>query len=325
MNQDSSIVQEALHDYSIKYKSFEWIGQSANTIYKITDQENNSYSLRIHTSKSGTLDSTWIERDVIHSEMIWLENLSCDSDLTVPVPVRNSHGEFITEIKSTFCTLLKWVNGEQKPFITSVDEAGSIGEMIGRLHKHSSMRGVPRHFHRPSFDTFRILQALEKLKALADTGQLEAAYAETLQLAGQRITQMMDSLQRTPLNWGIIHADLIPSNIVFHNGEARPIDFGACGFGYFLFDLGWCFSYIHPALRQPLLAAYSKHYELPDNYIELLEGFLIAGQLETMNFWLGLPDFEQWLPQHIGKLCEREVASFLKNDSFLFSGTPYWE
>ena len=126
-------------------------------------------------------------------------------------------------------------------------------------------------------------------------------------------------------HWGMIHADLIPSNFVFHGKEARPIDFGACGLGYYFTDIGWTFSYIHPSLRAPLLKSYSQFRSLPDNYVELLEGFFIAGQLETMNFWLGLPDWQEWLPGHIEKLANREIKAYMSNESFLFSGRPYWE
>lgn len=44
-----------------------------------------------------------------------------------------------------------------------------------------------------------------------------------------------------------------------------------------------------------------------------------------MNFWLGLPDSNEWLPEHIGKLANREINSYVKNESFLFNGIPYWE
>ncbi|WP_308460917.1 phosphotransferase [Brevibacillus formosus] len=36
-------------------------------------------------------------------------------------------------------------------------------------------------------------------------------------------------------HYGIIHGDLHQGNIVFHNGDPRPIDFGRCGFGYYLY------------------------------------------------------------------------------------------
>lgn len=325
MDKNLKLAREALSNYSITCKSIEFIAQSGNTIYKITDLDNNCYSLRLHISKGDALESIWSTQEVIHSEMVWLHALALDTDLTLPSPFKNTRGEFITNINNTSCTLLQWVEGEQKRFITSRDDAGYIGEMTGKLHKQSSNWQIPASFERPAFDGSRILQSLNKLKERANTGLLHAGDTELLQIAGGRVITMMNSVERTPDHWGMIHADLIPGNIVFHGKEARPIDFGACGFGYYLVDLGWTFSYIHPSFREHLLQSYSKYHPLPDHYVELLEGFFVAAQLETMNFWLALPGSQEWLPDHIHKLSNREINAYVNNKSFLFTGVPYWE
>lgn len=317
--------QKAVSNYAISCKSVDFIAQSGNTIYKLTDLDNNSYSLRLHLSKGDALESFWSKPEVIRSEMVWLQSLALETDIMVPAPFKNIHGEFITNVNDINCTLLRWVEGEQKPFIPTVEDAAAIGEMTGKLHRQASNWSIPGLFERPSFDSSRILQSLDKLGERSDAGMLNADDTALLQQAGQQVMAMMNTMERTPSNWGMIHADLIPTNLVFHEQEVRPIDFGACGFGYYLVDLGWTFSYIHPAFREQLLQSYAEYYPLPDNYVELLEGFFIAAQLETMNFWLGLPDWQEWLPDHIGKLAGREVSAYMNGQSFLFSGKPYWE
>jgi len=92
-----------------------------------------------------------------------------------------------------------------------------------------------------------------------------------------------------------------------------------------MFDLGWTFSYIHPSFRNKLLEEYSHVFGLPENHVELLEGFFVAAQLETMNFWIGLPDALEWLPSHIDKLAGREFKNYVSQEPLLFTGTPYWE
>lgn len=47
--------------------------------------------------------------------------------------------------------------------------------------------------------------------------------------------------------------------------------------------------------------------------------------LDTMNFWFGLPDWTDWMPGIVRKLAGREAAAYLREESFLFGGTPYWE
>ncbi len=90
MNNNLSIAKEALSNYSITCKSVDFIAQSGNTIYKVTDLDNNSYSLRLHISKGDALESFWSKPEVIRSEMVWLQSLALDTDLTLPSPFKNT-------------------------------------------------------------------------------------------------------------------------------------------------------------------------------------------------------------------------------------------
>jgi len=323
--EDLSISMEALRHYAIQPKTVELIGQSAHMVFKVTDVQQSRYCLRLHASKSESMDLIWLEPRVISSELAWLESLSGETDVVVPVPRKNSSGEYVTETGGKRWTLLGWVEGEQKPFIETEEEASQIGRMMGRLHRQASVWRAPDSFIRPAFDGSRIEQALRKVRLWSENGRIPQESVDLLEEAGHRVLAMMNSLDRTPEHWGLIHADLIPSNLLFGDGECRPIDFGACGFGYYLLDLGWTFSYIHPALRPGLLEAYAEQFPLPEHHAESLEGFLIAAQLETMNFWLGLPDASEWLPGHIDKLVQRELRHYVEGDRFLFAGIPYWE
>lgn len=119
-------------------------------------------------------------------------------------------------IEALTCYLITWVDGEQKQFVPTVNDAECVCELIGKLHKHSSFWEIPSSFTRPSFDNSRISQSLEKLKLLANGGELNKNDVEILQLAGECTILMINDIERTPGNWGIIHADLISSNFVFH-------------------------------------------------------------------------------------------------------------
>ncbi|WP_241781613.1 hypothetical protein [Paenibacillus sp. DMB5] len=92
MNEHLSIAMDALNSYSITCKSIEFIAQSGNTIYKVTDPDNNSYSLRLHLSKGDALEGFWSKPEVIRSEMVWLQALALETDLTVPALLRITTG-----------------------------------------------------------------------------------------------------------------------------------------------------------------------------------------------------------------------------------------
>lgn len=62
-----------------------------------------------------------------------------------------------------------------------------------------------------------------------------------------------------------------------------------------------------------------------DDYVVQLEGFFIGTRLSSMIHYLGLPDVFNWLPEDIQKSSTREFGAYANGESFLFSGTPFWE
>lgn len=324
------ISKKVLEEYHLNEYRLEFIGQSANVIYRVIESDSTRrYVLRIPESASQEFEEVWSTKASIQSEVTWLEALTKESELFVPEPIYNKNNKLITEVrydnKILNCTLLSWIEGEQKPYVPTVNDAAMVGKMIGKLHKQSSQWIVPDGFTRPTFDENKLDDALLKIQRAIDRGDITKD-GETLILAGQKAKDMVSNLERTNSNWGVIHADLIPSNFIFHDDFVSPIDFGACGFGYYLFDIGWTLSYIHPSFREGLLHSYSTEFPLPSkNVDDLLEAFFVIGQLDTIGFWLGKPDSNEWLSSHISKLASRELNAFLYNKSFLYTGTPYWE
>jgi len=323
------IAKKSLQEYGLNHYELEFVGQSGNVIYRVSDKENmQQYSLRIHESRSQGQEEIWNSKESLESEVRWLDTLSSETDIAAPKPVLNRNNQLVTRVvynnRDVNCTLLTWVEGEQKPYIVTPEDAGKIGALIGKLHRQSTKWSLPDGFLRPTFDENKLDSSIEIISKAIEQGILSKE-GELLILAGQKARDIMIRIERTSDKWGLIHADLIPSNFIFHKDIVSPIDFGACGFGYYLLDLGWTFSYIHPALRESLLNSYSAIFPLPSNHEQLLETFFIIAQLDTLGFWLGLPDALEWLGGHVSKLVQREFGHYLQGQSFLFTGTPYWE
>lgn len=123
------IAQHALAQYDINVISVFPIAQGGAAIFKIEDNRELLYSLRVHKPKSSTLEKIWTRRDVLDSEMVWLDALYRDTSLTLPVPKRNKQGSYVTQVDEINCTLLSWVVGEQKQYFTNEQELKSTAEM----------------------------------------------------------------------------------------------------------------------------------------------------------------------------------------------------
>lgn len=319
------IAQHALAQYDINVVSVSPVAQSGAAVFKIEDNRGLLYSLRVHIPKSTTLEKIWTRQDVLDSELVWLDALNHDTSLTIPVPKCNQQGSYVTQVDDVYCTILSWVAGEQKQYFTNEQELKSTAEMTAALHHHASKWEPPSSFVRPMYNSARIRIALDLLKQRVREGVLDAHDVRILDAAGEKAIALHDTLPKNKMTWGVSHGDLLPGNIVYVDGVANPIDFGACGFGFFLNDLACTFCFIHPHARQQYIEWYGKHFPLPNDYVAQLERLFIASRLTSMIHFLGLPDANNWLPTDVQKSASREFGRYASGEDFLFTGTPFWE
>ena len=319
-----NIAKEVIKSYSITSTNYQFIAQSGNVIYKVTDNNNKEYCLRLNISKDNALDEKWTNKQAINSEMLWLNHLSKYSQANVQKPYANNNNEFVTTINGVNCTLLSWLRGEHKPYVQTKQDALLLGDMIAKIHQKSAQYKTTKSFKRPSYNASYIESALAKLSK-ADEYGLNKYHIETLKKAGIKILNLYQNIEKSEDMWGLIHADIGCSNIIFNGDNVGLIDFGACGYGFYLRDIASLFGYTPLSLRKYVFEAYNNIYKLPPNYVQLTEAFFVAAILESLNFFLEVNDTKEWLANYINKLTHREILSFINNESFLYSGKPFWE
>jgi Ser/Thr protein kinase RdoA (MazF antagonist) len=105
--------------------------------------------------------------------------------------------------------------------------------------------------------------------------------------------------------FGLIHADLIFSNVVFHHGTPCPIDFDDCGFGYFLYDIAILLDRIemrqdYAALRAALLEGYRQIRLLCAEHEAHLDLFVLARWVLLGTIFLSRPEFRDYAPRFMG-------------------------
>lgn len=67
------------------------------------------------------------------------------------------------------------------------------------------------------------------------------------------------------------------------------------------------------------------HFPLPNDYAAQIEALFIALRLIVMRNAIGIPDSNKWLPTDVHKSASREFGRYANGESFLFTGTPFWE
>ncbi|WP_414621073.1 phosphotransferase enzyme family protein [Calothrix sp. CCY 0018] len=317
-----SIAKAALNQYDLADEKIQFLGHSENVTFCV-EAAAEKFLLRIHQPVSASQDDIWQQPDIIESELLWLAALHRDRNINVVVqkPIQNQQGEWVTQVladnKDIFCcSLLRWIDGNISETRRTSQQAHQLGLIIAQLHQHSSQWKLPQNFIRPTYDENRLHAALEALYPAVSNNLISAEHYELLTTATHYIETTMKTLGRSQ-HWGLIHADLHESNYLFDNQQIRPIDFSRCGFGYYLYDLAQSIDHFLPQIRSSFFAGYQTIRNLPDNYLQITEGFSIMASIEVFAFHANNPKEHEWLSNTVKYVAQKHIPKFLQGESFL--------
>ena len=240
--------------------------------------------------------------DVVQSELVWLDAIAKDTDISVPKPVANKKGDLFTVTsidgvpEPRICVLFGWVKGR---FCRQADltepHLEKVGRLMGRLHCHAEEFVPPSDFTRIRWDYEGLLGGgtggnLKLARALLDHER-----QEILDQATNITRSTIEQLGETSSVFGLIHADLHQDNYVFLKGEARAIDFDDCGWGHYLLDIGASLGPLVSqshffSLRAAFLHGYRSVRNLSSECENLLTSFLIADRLKIAIWMAGRLD-----------------------------------
>jgi Ser/Thr protein kinase RdoA (MazF antagonist) len=183
-----------------------------------------------------------------------------------------------------------WIDGQQLGSVEggvtastgSIDDIyREVGRLAARVHNHSCTWTAPANFKRHAWDA----------AGLAGEDPLWGRFWELDALSGPQRTLFM-RLKRTlwrDLNefgttsdrYSLIHADLVPENILVDDTHLQVIDFDDAGFGWHLFELATSLYFIrrepvYEEARDALVEGYRHIRPLPEAHLARLPMFLAA-------------------------------------------------
>jgi Ser/Thr protein kinase RdoA (MazF antagonist) len=284
------LAQAALEQYGLGNARLTFVAYSENVVFCVDAPQESvhagkRYSLRIHRSRHQTEAS-------LDSELAWMAALRQEASLPVPEPQPAPDGRLRVRVSvpgisgPRNCSLLSWVRGRR--IISGVRPAHfvAIGELIAHLHEHASHWQPPAEFTRRHWDWEGLFGDRAGLDHPASEvwALVPDRYRAPFEAVAGLARQVIDRLGRDPRAYGLIHADLSlgeEGNVLFHQGQARPIDFDDCGFGYWVYDLAvplahWQTAAQWAVYRQALLDGYVRVRPLSQAQLTHLELFMAA-------------------------------------------------
>ena len=289
----------ALRAYGMADAQLTFVQYLANVIYRVdlpggqSPSEGggpfipNRYLLRLHA---------WDNIPYINGEMLWLEALASEGGLAVPKPMRALDGEFCVQVRSEAvpqgrcATLLRWLDGRKLTKGLRPTHLTALGRTVARLHNFSASWEPPEGFSRPTWDWAAQLGGSHFDASVEElVGSMPQQFRTPFWTVSGEAKAAMASLGQGPDAFGLIHADLYPENVLYKAGQAYPIDFEDCGYGWWLWDIAvalctWAWGADWERKRDAFYEGYASLRGLPAAQWDLLDLF-IATQYATMLIW----------------------------------------
>lgn len=213
------------------------------------------------------------------SELAWVRALGADGVATVPHGLPTLDGPFVAQIQDDAgtawaCVSFSFVPGEVLEDVADpVPHYRGIGRTTALLHEHALAWEPPAGFERHSWDLPDMVGPTARWGRW-EHADLEPHEVALLARAEKAALAVLADAPRTPDSWGLVHADLRPSNILVSGDELTVIDFDDCGYTWWLYDFAAALTFMEHVAAAPTMAR-----EWIAGYAEIRP--LTRGDLET--------------------------------------------
>jgi Ser/Thr protein kinase RdoA (MazF antagonist) len=306
LEQATQLARAALRRYELPSFVLRSLKEERNKqIFRVSSPERGNFLLRMHVPPSveprveETGPGPIIRSEAgLRSQMLWLLDLRRTMRVPVPEPVPMVDGSLAGTVslgsvpESRNFVLLRWVPGELKRDALSSAEVLSFGTYIARLHRHAEQYAAPEGFVRPQWNWEHLFGTASLLWSRGEVVFSEEEM-EALRVTAERVRQELQTTGVAREAFGMIHRDLHPGNLLYHEGVLYAIDFDHCGWGYYLYDLAMPYSQLAPYgkrradMREALLDGYQRERSLPGGYQERLKVFVAMRRATAIHSALG--------------------------------------
>jgi Ser/Thr protein kinase RdoA (MazF antagonist) len=282
------VARAALTQFGLPGDSpIELINHSENLTYRVEEERGPGYALRLHREH-------YQSRANIESEFAWVTALR-EAGIRTPVAVEGVDGSVVQTVQhpakpiSRHCDLQIWEPGEPlNP--KSMETLVLLGELNARIHEQARQWKRPQGFIRQAWDEDGLLGAHPIWGRFEDLAALTPEAARQLGQARDRARAELIAFGKDEDRFGLIHADLLPENVLVHEGSPMVIDFDDSGFSWRLYDLATVLNYAVAAdhveaMREGWLEGYRRVAPIPDAHLAHLPALIAARHLISLG-WL---------------------------------------
>lgn len=267
----SEIVERALMHWGLEGAEYRLVAARENAVYHVSHHDT-ELALRLHRQHYRT-DAE------LRSELDWMAEVA-RSGLSVPAPIAARDGAFLIRIDHTQIDALTWLSGDtMTDVMPRLDRADRtqlffrLGRHMAQLHHISDTWRIPTTFDRVHWDRDGLLGDAPLWGRFWENPELRredrALFSAFREAAFEALEQKTDER-----DYGLVHADLVPANVLVEGDALKLIDFDDGGFGFRLFDVATALlkhetADDYPQLQNALIRGYRSVAELDVSELDL--------------------------------------------------------
>ncbi|MCK1297394.1 MULTISPECIES: phosphotransferase [unclassified Bradyrhizobium] len=315
----TAVARAALSRWAGSFEDLSLVKYRENAVFHLRRDNGDRFALRVHRIGYHT-DAE------LTSELQWMSALAT-SGFDAPSVVPAKDGSLFVKATTPILPqplqvdMLVWLEGEPLGSIETglscpSDELSSLYGQVGRLaaclHDQSAGWQFPAGFSRHAWDSRGLLGPNPFWGEFCDLAAL-SDHLSLIERACQNAKHDLGRLGRSAENYGLIHADLVPENILRSNHRLMLIDFDDAGFGWHMFELATALFWYtdkpyYGTIRDALLAGYRSVRPLPEPQWRQLPLFLFLRSLTYLG-WIRTRSETQIALELTPMLIERAVLS----------------
>ena len=278
---------KALQCFPLEADNVELVAHSENVTFRVSVRDSdNDYALKLHRPGYNSIEE-------LNSERIWISALQ-EAGLSVPSPLLTRKGQHfeLVDIPDTgeqrYAGMTTWLQGTLlSQYLTTNSDREErkrmfrrIGELAAAIHNQATDWKEPAGFERSRLDLEGLLGEAPYWGRFWEHAELTTAEKALLLRERESARATLIAYGARPDNFGLIHADLHPENIVYNGEDLALIDFDDAAYGWHLYEISAAlimdrFAPDFDALRVALLEGYREYRPLAQQDVDLLSVFLL--------------------------------------------------
>ena len=293
---------KALESFPVDVEDVEFIEHSENVTFRVSVRGGTTdYVLRLHRPGYNS-------KEELDSERTWTRALK-KAGIPVPASLPTHHGDYFELIdipgagKQCYAGMTTWIEGS--PLSDYLDSSSDrvererifrrIGELTAAIHNQSTHWKERPGFERRRLDLDGLLGEAPLWGRFWEHADLTIAEADLLLRARERSRAALSAYGERPDNFSLIHADLLPENIVCKGEDLTLIDFDDSAYGWHMYDIASAlmedrFRPDFEAVRTALLDGYREHRPLTGRDVDMLPTFLLIRGMALVGWFHQRPE-----------------------------------